>query len=540
MADVITRFKVESTEYERKINSAKSSMKDFERNTNSLGKALGVNLGGLTKMATALGAASAACKVAKDAFLSTEKGVDEWGRTMKASESVYRSFVQSLNNASFGSFLSNIGNVINRAKEAYNALDKLNTNTGIISNAEAMYNAQRARYQKIIKDPNATASQKAEARAGLEGIQAQKAAGVKETQQLNNDYIKSALRDQASGLTDAEYNKYYSLIVKSLYDTAAKDILDKTTVSRTSRELTADKNGKMSYQNVTRNMNVGDLFTDEFRAGLAPYIRGYWGAEERMYQEERADNRIINSGSGKGSGGKAKAQVDMTFKIDKNSDFSESELEKIWQACDAPEGLALKLGLTADSENVSELKELISGQKTEKLEKPRQKPSGLEETDKVGEGRIANEVVGGVASIASNIESLGIEVPDGLKKTIAVMQVITTVMSTVASLTAIIAGASAAKAVPIIGTFLAGGGVVHAANGYVPGNYTSGDQVPAMLNSGELVLNKAQQGNLASQLGGGVMRNARLETYIDGKVLRLVLNNDGQYRGKGTLVTSKG
>ena len=84
------------------------------------------------------------------------------------------------------------------------------------------------------------------------------------------------------------------------------------------------------------------------------------------------------------------------------------------------------------------------------------------------------------------------------------------------------------------------GGVVHAALGaVVPGTNYSGDMVPAMLNSGELVLNQAQQGNLASQLASaGSFRDLRLGMDVDGDVLRLVLNNNGRRTGKGELVTS--
>ena len=83
---------------------------------------------------------------------------------------------------------------------------------------------------------------------------------------------------------------------------------------------------------------------------------------------------------------------------------------------------------------------------------------------------------------------------------------------------------------------------IHSTTGYadggiVKGNRMSGDQVPAMLNSGELVLNKAQQGNLASQLQGG-MGAMQLSAIITGEQLRLVLNNNGRRTGRGEYVTT--
>jgi len=95
-------------------------------------------------------------------------------------------------------------------------------------------------------------------------------------------------------------------------------------------------------------------------------------------------------------------------------------------------------------------------------------------------------------------------------------------------------------------TGYANGGVVHAAGGAaipgtfnVPGNTYSGDQIPAMLNAGETVLTRAQSGIIASQLeGGGGLSNLRLSTELDGRIMRIVLNNDSQSRGRGKYVTS--
>ncbi|MBQ7512364.1 MAG: hypothetical protein IJU11_06445, partial [Prevotella sp.] len=88
-------------------------------------------------------------------------------------------------------------------------------------------------------------------------------------------------------------------------------------------------------------------------------------------------------------------------------------------------------------------------------------------------------------------------------------------------------------------TGYAQGGIVKAAGGtVVPGNNYSGDMVPAMLNSGELVLNRAQQGNLASQLEGGGMQNLQLSATIRGEDIKLALNNNSRRTGRGEYVTT--
>ena len=84
-----------------------------------------------------------------------------------------------------------------------------------------------------------------------------------------------------------------------------------------------------------------------------------------------------------------------------------------------------------------------------------------------------------------------------------------------------------------------GGIVPHAANGYfVPGNHYSSDMTPIMADAGELILNRAAQGNIASQLEGGGLQNLNLSAIITGEQIRLVLNNNGRRTGRGEYVTT--
>jgi hypothetical protein len=59
-----------------------------------------------------------------------------------------------------------------------------------------------------------------------------------------------------------------------------------------------------------------------------------------------------------------------------------------------------------------------------------------------------------------------------------------------------------------------------------------------MANAGELVLNRAQQGNLAAQLGGGGLQDLNISAIITGEQIRLVLNNNGRRTGRGEYVTT--
>ena len=90
-------------------------------------------------------------------------------------------------------------------------------------------------------------------------------------------------------------------------------------------------------------------------------------------------------------------------------------------------------------------------------------------------------------------------------------------------------------------TGFANGGIYDGPSGFVPGNKYSGDNVMANggtvgLNSGELILNRAQQGVIAQELEGGGLGNLQLDTVISGEEIRLVLNNNGRRTGRGEYV----
>jgi len=149
-----------------------------------------------------------------------------------------------------------------------------------------------------------------------------------------------------------------------------------------------------------------------------------------------------------------------------------------------------------------------------------------------------NSLIGNVSTITGALEQLGVEVPEGFAKTLGVMQLISTIMMSLQSMAAITAGTSALKSIPIIGLFLSGGGMVPKAAGgrFIGGNSYSGDNIyagNAWVNSGELVLNKSEQGNLASfitaaenNMGAGVS-----ETRVESDVMVMTIKNGARRRG---------
>ena len=164
------------------------------------------------------------------------------------------------------------------------------------------------------------------------------------------------------------------------------------------------------------------------------------------------------------------------------------------------------------------------------------------ETDKTIVGEMS-KLTSGVSGIFSGLEQMGLEIPEELKGIMNGIQGVMTILTCISSLITIITTIQGTKATPIIGWALAGGGIAKAAQGYViPGNSFSGDNVfagHAWVNSGELVLNRAQQNTLAGMLdnnrqpsgsGNGVAR-------VSGEQIYIAVNNYLRRSGKGELVT---
>jgi len=137
-------------------------------------------------------------------------------------------------------------------------------------------------------------------------------------------------------------------------------------------------------------------------------------------------------------------------------------------------------------------------------------------------------------NIFGGIQQLGFEVPQELTEMLSVMQTILGIVSAIQTL----------STVKLFG--FAGGGIVKAFSGTLVGNTYSGDQLRGIdqsgqlygLNAGEVVLNRAQVGNIASQLSGGGLAGLQLEAVVRGEDLRFIINSNGRRTGRGEIVTT--
>ena len=185
------------------------------------------------------------------------------------------------------------------------------------------------------------------------------------------------------------------------------------------------------------------------------------------------------------------------------------------------------------------------------------------------------EIVSGMSQVSSGLDRMGIELPQavqdgvntmqGMIQTINGIQAIahglgttapaliqaaaTGVQSAIALLIQALnintasnsAAATSNVAKTAIDIMMAHGGVIpHAAHGFaIPGTHYSGDTTPILANAGEVILNKAQQGNLVSQLPSDQTQSSSSRPYVSGQDIFLGTNNYLKGIGQGGLVTTR-
>lgn len=150
-----------------------------------------------------------------------------------------------------------------------------------------------------------------------------------------------------------------------------------------------------------------------------------------------------------------------------------------------------------------------------------------------------SQLNGGVGSIVSGIQQMGVEIPKELQSTLSVLQGISTIMTGILAIITLMNAKQTAQTTMSFVPFFAHGGLIHAATGYmVPGNDHS-DRTLIAASSGELILNRAQQGVIASQLENGNGGGMRVVGEIQGEKIVLVANRFLKRSGQGELVTWK-
>ena len=549
----------------QRIDSGNEELKSMQKELggNGLSGALdqvagkfGLNIKQLTGWGAALGAGKMALDVAKDAFFQSETNIDEWGRTLKGAEGAYQVFLDTLNNGNWSNFFQNLETAIRGGRDLYDVFDRLGSIKSNNAAAIAIVQQQIAQLRLAKQQGKDVDDQLKAATARLaalqkQSIQAGKAAGNQTAfnvirngvnsiggARINDATIRLAV-DQLMTGGQAQFDKFrnnYQILQRKGTRTVVQQLDDGMggTVNkyRETFDINALTKEEQKQYAIAKAITEGET---RIQVGISAFAQAV-SEGTASAREEFKGNRYALQGSrgggggtsGRGGGGKVVVATDPYAGMFQGGPALTSGLAVGMISGNPRESMRMGWGLdywTRQRYNQAN-------------EKAMHKGGG----DKQGEYKsFSNEMANitqGVSGIVSGIEQLGIDIPQGIKSVLGGIQAVAGILTGISALVTIITAIQGTKSVPVIGWMLARGGVVHAAGGYsVPGNNYSGDMVPAMLNSGELVLNKAQQGNLASQLSGSGLQNLHLSASVHGEQIVLAVNNTMKRKNKGELAT---
>ncbi len=129
-----------------RIRETKEELSSTGGVLSSLKEKFVINFDATKMLSMGLQACNAALGVVKDAFLSSESNIDEWGRTVKSAEVAYDTFLNALNTGNWSNFFQNLSTAIQGGRDLYDALDRLGS---VRANNEAAIALVEAEIQKL-------------------------------------------------------------------------------------------------------------------------------------------------------------------------------------------------------------------------------------------------------------------------------------------------------------------------------------------------------------------------------------------------------
>ena len=613
-----------------RIGESKSQLDDINKSINGGGGLTGAldNLAGkfgmsvqsLASWGTALAAGKAALDVAKDAFFASEETVDEWGRVMDSSKSLYEGFLTSLNTGDISGFLGRIDSIVQAARAAYDELDRLGTMKTIQAPQMSAQQTENERMRMMIQTGRYIApvdGRRASMQNGqlltpdqIRRIEQQLQGGMQKVVTLVGNEVA-----QTGRAIDAVYNRQAQELGMSLkefrkgtssmaefdkrmagYDQYQKWRAEHTTIDMQSgRETVARGNPFEQFAKWGTFRVDGDRYNDlvkliqqrDQQAGQAYSMQSQ--AYRTMNRAEGVTVRqLMGGGSGGGGGRSAGGSVGKSspsYAPDSIAAQQQlvAELTKQWNEAgaevrnqyvqplieaeaklkemkdqqtlmkeqaqgklkgDTPDGKGIEIPI---SSNISfdtwmnDVKDQLDNLKFDPIEIP------IETTTKdvkaiTQAARTTADVVGSIGDAFNAIEDPAAKVMGTVMQAIA--SVALGYAQATVEATSMGPWAWVAFAATGLATMLSTISAIHSATGYaqggiVQGNSYSGDNIyggpDAMVNAGELVLTKAQQSTLASQLQEGGMRNMNISGRIRGTDIILSVDRTLSLEGKQLL-----
>ena len=596
-ADLVTRLLLQNADFDRQLKESKKQVENFEKGINVMKSSLGA-------VAATFGLAMGANEAFNRVISSSQTLGDKYASTMESVKRVTEEFFYAVGSGNLSTFTGGLRDLIDLAKEAYNAMDQLGNVNISSSYFDAKYGSAMAEAKLQAKNKTSTTEDREAGFAKWEQALSDQAGANDAKLKALMDAILTTVKSQAgyAGLNinfkDVENALAIDLAtperrtaLKEMY-AAQKDEFDKAYAEIVRRNsVTTQQSGFGGVSQVTDWSKVNaeakpllstykdaiivntllNKATDEQLQQIASLGAQYANVEraqadlQREYYESLAEFRNSKKS---GSTTASKSSPAKAIYGEGSLGYLNQQLSDLQKQYTSATETSTRMAILSAIDSVNKDKKAIELEaelgNLKPLDSSMQKPKGKSVTDDLNNGNIkvkgvdpkavsANldyvdsisqigHAMAGVTSIAdegaASWINYGTQVVSSIASAIPQIAALTVAQKAQASANAEVGvtGAIASVAsIPIVGWIMAAAAAASvisamaaipkfAGGGIVPGSSYYGDRVPAMLNSGEMVLNASQQANLFRMIDGGSSGQMQAKVTVEGDKLAVLID----------------
>ena len=556
MSDIITRLLLNTSDYDKNIGKAKQSASAF---ATELG---GQVASAALKLAGAMAAVSGAASAFEGVIKGSQTTSDEFDRVMRSAKTTVESFFTAISTGDFTAFNRGLDDIIARARIANDALDQLGNTTMSYGYFSTRNQAEFAEAVTVLRDKNATTSEKNAAKATADKILGNQKEITDQLKEKTQKAVSALVSEKntlgLNNITRLNIDEILELDVSSMGDTMKadlaatykeyEDIYNKAKEKHTNLEATSEIgkfNKVINYtelnkemEDITNKYQQAILYneilvrnSDDWLKNLLSIYTASDNAERSLAGMEKMLNRVSQSEGG-GSGTKKKG---MTMPVVVGQINYDTPLGgKVLKWMNGEDIPIVKVPIEIEDENIEEAPLPITKQSVKDVD---DYVSSINALSNVMTALNTQTVEGaaGWLSWAGSLMTASAMAVDSIRKVVEAKTAETAVKA-----------ASSAAETPFVGWMLVGGAVMSALaalaaipsfaeGGVVPGaNFRDG--IAARLSSGEMVINPADQKRLYDSIHSGNMGGGASRSVITGEQIVTVVNNYGRRTGRGTIL----
>ena len=596
-ADLVTRLLLQNADFDRQLKESKKQVENFEKGINAMKSSLGA-------VAATFGLAMGANEAFNRVISSSQTLGDKYASTMESVKRVTEEFFYAVGSGDLSTFTGGLRDLIDLAKEAYNAMDQLGNVNISSSYFDAKYGAAMAEAKLQAKNKTSTTEDREAGFAKWEQALSDQAGANDAKLKALMDAILTTVKSQAgyAGLNinfkDVEnalaidlatperrtalkemysgqlndFNKAYAEIVRRNSVTTQQSgfggmsqVTDWSKVNAEAKPLLS------TYKDAIIVNTLLNKATDEQLQQIANLGAQYANVEraqadlQREYYESLAEFRNSKKSGSTTASKSSPAQISYE---EGSLGYLNQQLSDLQKQYTSATETSTRLAILSAIDSVNKNKKAIELEaelgNLKPLDSSMPSPKGKNVADDLKNGNIkvkgvepkevsANldyvdsisrigRAMAGVTSIAdegaASWINYGTQVVSSIASAIPQIAALTVAQKAQASANAEVGvtGAIASVAsIPIVGWIMAAAAAASvisamaaipkfAGGGIVPGSSYYGDRVPAMLNSGEMVLNASQQANLFRMIDGGSSGQMQAKVTVEGDKLAVLID----------------